>query len=173
MSRHPLPGEPQRRLAQARPLVSRYDDGDRVPNPVLQEEGMPEWMQPLLEAIAASMSAHGPESPLGLRYRQLDDVWDLLVYPMPVEMVGGAHDGGRASPGFSLDLEALHFAIDRITSVEWDAHGCLPDNDGHGPCIAIRGNFAGRQIWLRILADAPADVEAAVKVDTTSRTPNR
>ncbi len=130
---------------------------------------MPEWMQPLIDAIAASMSAHGPESPLGLRYRQLDDVWDLLVYPMPVEMIGGAHDGGRACPGFSLDLESLHLAIDRVESVAWDAHGASPDNDDLGPCIAIRGEFGGQPIWLRILAHAPADVEPAAKVDATPR----
>jgi hypothetical protein len=56
---------------------------------------MPDWMAPLIEMIAANMSAHGPGSPHGLRYRQVDDVWDMLVYATPVEMIGGAHDGQK------------------------------------------------------------------------------
>jgi hypothetical protein len=36
----------------------------------------------------------------------------------------------------------------------------------------IRGKFAGQPIWLRILAHAPADVEAAVKVDASPRRPD-
>lgn len=132
---------------------------------------MPEWMQPLIDAVAANMAAHGPESPLGLRYRQLDDVWDLLVYPMPIEMIGGAHDGGRASPSFSLDLEGVRSALSRVESIAWDAHGAGPDNDEVGPCISIRGQFAAFQVWLRVLAHAPADVGPAVKVDATSKLP--
>ena len=49
--------------------------------------------------------------------------WDVLVYALPVEMVGGAHDGGLATPGFSLDLQSLRAAFARVDAFAWDAHG--------------------------------------------------
>jgi hypothetical protein len=129
----------------------------------------PDWTGPLAEAVAACMSAHGPAGPLGMRYRTADGVWDVLLYPMPVEMVGGAHDGGVACPSFSLDLEALRAVFSPIEALSWDAHGVGPDNSDAGPWICVRGQYAGRSVWLRILAYAPADVEPAMKVDATGR----
>jgi hypothetical protein len=152
--------------AQAWTVDSRYHD---VQYSLTEDTPMPEWMERLVEAIAANMAAHGPESPLGVRYRQLDDVCDLVVYPMPVEMIGGPHDGGRACPSFSLDLDGLLSAITHVNSVTWDAHGAGLENDGVGPCVVIQGEFAEYQILLRVLANAPADVEPRVKVDTTGR----
>src|SRR5689334_10776033 len=90
---------------------------------------MPAWIQPLVEAVNASMSANGPEGPLGLRYRQLAECWDLLLYPLPVEMIGGAHDGGLACPSFSLDLDGLRSAFTRVDALGWDAHGVGDNQD--------------------------------------------
>jgi hypothetical protein len=142
-----------------------------VPHYRSEEKSMPEWMEPLIEAIAANMSAHGPNSPLGLRYRQLDDVWDMLVYATPVEMIGGAHDGGRACPSFSFDVEGLRSAIGQVDSVTWEPHGARTVDDDVGPCIVIRGRFGSHAILLRVLAHAPLDVEPAVKVDATGKSP--
>jgi hypothetical protein len=59
------------------------------------------------------MTSHGVPEPLGFRFREEDGAWDVLVYPPPVELVGGAHEGGVASPCFSLNLERVRAAFGR------------------------------------------------------------
>jgi hypothetical protein len=74
-----------------------------------------------------------------------------------VELVGGAHDGGLVSPGFSLDLERVRAAFERVEDLNWNAH-CVGPGD-EGPCISVEGQFAGHEVWLRVLAYAPDDEE--------------
>ncbi len=122
----------------------------------------PAWMEALAHAVAASMTAYSPIGPLGLRYRRQQGLFDILVYPLPLEMLGGAHDGGLAAPNFSLALPELLSAFSRVDAVHWNAHGV---GDDDGPCVSIEGLYQGHQIWLRVLACAPADVEPGLKVN--------
>src|SRR5262245_3986049 len=128
---------------------------------------VPAWLEPLVEAVATALTAHGPAGPLGLRYRQVEGVWDVLAYALPVELVGGAHDGGLAAPGFSLDLHALLASFSRVDLFTWDAPGTGPAGAECGPCISVEGEFGGRKVWLRVLAYAPDDESPALKVDAT------
>jgi hypothetical protein len=128
---------------------------------------VPAWLEPLVEAVASALTAHGPAGPLGLRFRQVEGVWDVLAYALPVELVGGAHDGGLAAPGFSLDLHALLASFSRVDALAWDAHGTGPVGAECGPCVSVEGEFAGRKVWLRVLAYAPDDESPALKVDAT------
>ncbi len=122
----------------------------------------PAWMEALVHAVAGSMTPYSPIGPLGLRYRQLPGVFDVLVYPLPLEMVGGAHDGGLASPNFSLSLPDLLSAFTRVDAVHWNAQGLAGDE---GPYVSIEGSYQGYQVWLRVLACAPADVGPGLKVN--------
>ena len=128
---------------------------------------LPAWLEPLVEAVSQSLTVHGPEGLLGLRYREAEGLWDLLLYALPVEMVGGAHDGGLAAPGFAVDLKRLGSAFTRVDVVSWDALGTCPANAEDGPCVSVQGEFAGRSVWLRVLAYAPADVGPVRKVAAT------
>jgi hypothetical protein len=130
---------------------------------------LPNWLEPLVEAVTSGITVHGPEGQLGLRYRRVEGVWDVLIYSLPVEMVGGAHDGGLASVGFSLDLRGLLAALTRVDALGWDAHGTCPENSEEGPCVSVEGEISGRKVWVRVLAYAPADVRPAAKVDATGR----
>jgi hypothetical protein len=125
---------------------------------------VPAWLESLVEAVAGGLTAQGPPGPLGFRYLEEEGAWEVLVYPLPVEMVGGAHDGGVVSPGFSLDLEGLRSLFDRVDAFGWDAHGLAPDD---GPSISMEGLYQGREVWLRVLAFAPDDEEPGMKWDTT------
>src|SRR6516225_11633685 len=125
---------------------------------------MPGWMEALTGAVADCLTVHGPEAPLGLRFRQDGDVWDVQVYPLPVEVVGGAHDGGLAAVGFEADLDRLRAAFGRVDAVGWDAHGSSPANADEGPCVWVEGEVAGRRVWLRLLASAPEGVAPAARV---------
>ena len=60
---------------------------------------VPAWLDVLVGVVTEAMEAHAPV-PMGLRYREEDGDWEVLVYPLPVELIGGAHDGGVVVPGF-------------------------------------------------------------------------
>ena len=58
------------------------------------------WMTELVEAVAGCMEAHSPMGALGWRYQEEDELAELVVYPTPVALVGGEHDGAIVLPGF-------------------------------------------------------------------------
>src|SRR5262249_46277330 len=107
---------------------------------------------------------HGMPGRLGLRYREEEGAWEVLVYQVPVELVGGRHDGEVVSPGFTLDLEQVRSAFTRVEDLSWQAH---PLGEGaEGPCVSGEGRYAGQEVWLRVLAFAPDDEEAGERFDT-------
>ena len=128
---------------------------------------MPQWIDDLAAVVADAMTAHAPPGRLGLRYLEDDGAWEVLVYTLPVELVGGRHDGEVVSPGFSLDIEQVRSAFTRVDDVSWQAHS-LSDHDD-GPCVSVEGEYAGRQVWLRVLAFAPDDEEPGETLDTNRR----
>jgi len=123
---------------------------------------VPGWLDALVETVAGAMTTQAVPGSLGLRYREEEGAWEVLVYPLPVELVGGAHDGSVVSPGFSLDVEQVRVAFSRVDAVNWQAH---PFDEDEGPEVSIEGEYAGREVWLRILAFAPGDEEPGFKVD--------
>jgi hypothetical protein len=90
-------------------------------------------------------------------YRAEDGFWEVDIYPIPVELVGGAADGAVVTPAFSLDLERLRTAFTRIDDFGWSVLGWA---DGHGPFVWIEGLCQGRGLFLRVLAHAPEGEEA-------------
>jgi hypothetical protein len=125
-----------------------------------------DWLGLLQDAVAACVEADSPMGPLGLRYREEDGFWEVWVYPTPVELVGGAHDGAVVEPGFSLDLEQLRAAFESITDFGWNALGL---NDPDGPHVYVEGVFRGREVFLQVLAYAPEGEEPGLRVDATRR----
>ena len=66
-------------------------------------ESMPlVWLHRLVEAVAGCMEAGSPMGPLGYRYGEDDGMWQIDLYPTPVELIGGAADGEVMAPGFCL-----------------------------------------------------------------------
>jgi hypothetical protein len=79
----------------------------------------PAWLENLVEVISECVEAQSPMGPLGYRSLAQGDPCELLVYPTPVELVGGAEDGAVVLPGFSLDLQALLAHFDRVEACRW------------------------------------------------------
>jgi hypothetical protein len=52
-----------------------------------------DWLNTLREAVGGCVGADGPMGPLGLRYCEEGGLWEVWLYPTPVELVGGRHDG--------------------------------------------------------------------------------
>jgi hypothetical protein len=126
----------------------------------------PAWLDGLLEAVAGCVEADSPLGPLGLRYREEDGCWEVLIYPTPVELVGGPQDGAVVAPGFTLDLEQLRGLFARVAACGWNALGL---DSPEGPYIDIEGVYQGRDVYLRVLAQAPDDEEPGLKFDLTRR----
>ena len=122
----------------------------------------PTWLDDLMELVAANMEPDSVQGPLGYRYGEEEGFWEVIVYPTPVELVGGAVDGEVVAPGFTLDLEGLRSGFDSIVDSRWNALGTIPSE---GPYLAIEGTFQGHDLFLQILAYAPDDEEPSIKVD--------
>ena len=100
--------------------------------------------------------------PLAFRYGEEDGFWEVILYPTPVELVGGASDGEVVQPGFTLDLEGLRSAFEQIDALSWNSLGF---GDSEGPYVAIEGKVQGHTVYLQILAYAPEDEEPGMKLD--------
>jgi hypothetical protein len=120
-----------------------------------------DWLDRLLEAVEVTLEPESPMGPLALVYREEEGFWEVDAYPTPVELVGGAEDGALVSPGFSLDLERLRSAFERIDGTGWNAFGWY---DGDGPFIWVEGSFQGRDVFLRVLSQAPEGEEPGAKL---------
>jgi hypothetical protein len=126
------------------------DDGDRLPD----------WLKILVDLVVDCIEVESPAGPLGVRWGRDDDFWEVTIYPTPVELVGGAVDGEVVTPGFTLDLERLRTAFTRLDAFGWNALGLGQD----GPCIQLEGDFMARQLFLRVLAQAPQDEAPGAKL---------
>ena len=126
------------------------------------------WLDDLLEAVAGCAEAGSPMGPLGLRHREEEGFWEVWIYPTPVELVGGAHDGAVVAPDFCLDLERLRSTFEVVADFGWNALGLhCPE----GPYVHVEGVYRGREVYLQVLAQAPHDEEPGLKLDATRRPP--
>lgn len=121
-----------------------------------------DWLKPLLDAVSACVDPDSPMGPLGARAWEEDGIWDVWIYPTPVELVGGSEDGLMVAPGFALNLEQLRSAFDSIADFGWEALGLICDE---GPHIYIQGLYQGHTIVLQVLAEAPENEEPGLKFD--------
>src|SRR5262245_30945899 len=96
---------------------------------------VPDWLDTLVATVANAMMAHGLPGRMGFRYAEEDGTWEVLVYTLPVELVGGPHDGEVVAPGFSLDVEQLRSAFTRVDAISWQAQS-FGEHD-NGPLVSI------------------------------------
>jgi hypothetical protein len=125
------------------------------------ESDDPAWLEDLLELVSGCLKPDALPAALGCRYREEDGLWEVVMFFRPVEIVGGASDGEVVHAGFSLDFDALQSGFDDVDASGWDALGSRgPD----GPHVWIEGEFAEREVLLRVLAYSPEDAEP-VKIE--------
>ena len=128
------------------------------------ESRPPAWMESLVDTVGDCLEVYSEAGPLTFRWGQEDDLWRVMVYLAPVELVGGASDGAMVYPSFSLDLQELTSALDETAAVRWHAHS-LSNHDFAGPHIAVEGTYQGRYVYLQVLSDAPEDEGPGHKVN--------
>ncbi|MEM9092175.1 MAG: hypothetical protein AAGC93_26000 [Cyanobacteria bacterium P01_F01_bin.53] len=112
------------------------------------------WLESLADLVCISVEAYSAMGPFGFRYRQDDEDWELIVYPTPVELMGGSEDGALVHSGFSLDIQFLLSRFEQVTAVQWLTHD-FGVSEPEGPQLSIEGIYQGHNIWLRVLAEPP------------------
>lgn len=135
-------------------------------NPLEQVEER--WLLDLFDSVTASFEAQSPMGSPGMRYHEEEGFWEVCIFPTPVELIGGAHDGDIVEPEFTVDLEQLRSAFDSITAFAWTALGL---NFEEGPHVSVEGVYRERQIFLQILAHAPEDEEPGLRFDASEKPP--
>jgi hypothetical protein len=131
----------------------------------------PDWLESLVERVADCMEGHGPAG--SVQYRcwteeeEDEELWEILVYPTPIELVGGAVDGAVVAPGFTLDLQDLSSLFDRVDVFLWEAEAFVPE-DAEVPNVSIEGIYQGHSVVLRLLSEAPEDEEPGFELEIGS-----
>jgi len=126
------------------------------------------WLETLVDFVSNCIKAHSPMGPLEYWYRLEEDIVELILYPTPVELVGGAVDGALVVPGFSLDLHMLPTAFERVEAMHWQAHSMGP-YDFEGPHLSLEGIYQGHYVWLRVLSEPPEEAEPGLRLDTSGQ----
>ena len=123
----------------------------------------PQWIEDLVGAVSVCLSVHSPMGPLGYRYLPDEEWWILLVYPTPVELLGGAEDGAQMVTGFTLEVRDLLAVFSDIEAIHWQTQS-FGDHDLLGPHLSIEGVYQDHQVWLQVLAEPPEDEEPQMKL---------
>ncbi len=125
---------------------------------------VPTWLESLIDVIAACIEPHDQIGPLGYLYNIDSDIWEIIVYPCPLELTEESEENTKVSPRFSLDMELLRSSFERVETIFWNAHDMGP-YDTFGPHIALEGTYQGNKVYLQILAYAPEDEKPEIQLD--------
>jgi hypothetical protein len=131
-----------------------------------EDDEIEAWLEAMMNDVGGCIEAQGIMGPLGGRYRVEGEFIDVVVFPTPVELVGGADDGDVFDVDYMLDLEQLRAAFDRVDALGWSALG---QNDPLGPHVSVEGVYQGRETYLQVLAAAPEDAEPGIKFDVNDK----
>ena len=126
----------------------------------------PGWLESLVDDVASCVEAHNVLGPLGYRWVEEGDMWEVMIYPAPAQLAGGPEDGATVAPGFSLDVHQLCATFEKIVDVHWQAQAFGP-HDHTGQHISIEGVYKGHHIFLQVLSEAPDDEEPRFTVDAS------
>ncbi len=134
----------------------------------------PAFIPALLDVLLTAVVPDGVIGPLGYRWWGPDTPgssyagWTVVVYPTPHELRGGANDGAKGSAGFTLNLAVILGAFSGLEMLDWHAP-VQYNGDLDGPEISVKGQFAGKSVWLRVFHLPPHDEPASVVIDPIAR----
>lgn len=115
------------------------------------------WLSKLVDEVAAHVTSWDGDIPLQCHvFRNRDegrDEWEVTLFGEPQNF------GGRlASLNFdaALSVNVLHVAavFENVEACHWQTAN-IDGTDELGPHFAVTGSYQGRQVWLRILGQAP------------------
>jgi len=113
----------------------------------------PRWLERFVRDISGMVRSYD-NAPLGCHYYLAHDCWEVTVFLMPVEVVGGGRDGESLVLPFHVDLPSVPLLFDEVETFTWQT-ARLGASDDLGQHISVTGRVGDDAVWLRILADAP------------------
>ncbi len=119
----------------------------------------PRWLERFVRDISAMVRSYD-QTPLGCHYHLAQDCWEITVFVMRVEVVGGGRDGEELVLPFHVDLPSLPTLFDEVETFTWQT-ARLGRHDDLGQHISLTGRVGEDAVWLRILADAPEHTPTA------------
>jgi hypothetical protein len=132
----------------------------------------PQWIVTLMdEVVVDCVRPMGFIGHLGYRFWSPDDPtnpstsWVVVAYPTANEVRGQNRlDGAMFVSGFSLDVGRLLASLTPVAEVVWNMPAKY-NNSLDGPELSVRGQFAGKHVWLRFFHLPPPDESPAFAVD--------
>ncbi len=119
----------------------------------------PRWLDRLVRDITSMVRSYD-NAPVGCHYHQAHDCWEVSVFVMRVEVVGGVRDGEQLVLPFHVDLPTLPTLFDEVETFTWQT-APFGQHDDLGQHISLTGRIGEDAVWLRILADAPTQSPTA------------
>lgn len=120
----------------------------------------PSWVQWLGNDTVRTISCKDEnESPIGCHYFYDSDadMWEISVFAAATEIIGGPLDGTRFSTPVTINLSAFAGLFDSTPEVRPASD---PRNTDQRPShVSCEGRVRGRTVWLRVLKNAPDEVE--------------
>ena len=112
------------------------------------------WLKVLVDVVAKAIEPLGPSAALGCHFVQIDGIWEVTLFAESVEVLGGPEDGTVKQSRFAVRIGEVLDVFQSITECNWQAHSAGAGDD-LGAHLAVEGIYKGRQVWLRIPAQAP------------------
>lgn len=112
------------------------------------------WLQTFADSVARSIAFAESSTTFGCHFCLADGVWEVTLFAEAVEVVGGPKDGSIKKSSFGVHITEILDLFQNITSCAWQAQP-MGDDDDLGPHLSVEGNYKGRNVWLRVLAEPP------------------
>ena len=126
-----------------------------VSKPTVPTPAPPEWLADLANRIAGRFEPIDEFASVCCHFADGGDCWELTLFLSTTEQMGGAKDGQRLFSRFAFDLFDLSETLDLVERLYWQPLPITP-GDEVGPHIGLMGQYDGRTVWVRILAQ-PGD----------------
>jgi len=133
---------------------------------------VPPWLSYLVnDVLLECITPLGFIGQIGYRYWGPDEpgnpsqLWVIAAYPT-ANVIRGAHaqDGAVFVSGFQFDIGKLFLALTDLKEITWNNPttytGALD-----GPELSLKGEFMGKQLWLRFFNVPPPDEAPAFAVN--------
>ena len=88
-------------------------------------------------------------------YAEECDEWEVALFVSATEVVGGPRDRTIVPCRMQIDVTHLVDVFDIQPKIYWQT-GVHQDEEETARHLSLKGSVRGRQVWLRVLAQAPS-----------------
>lgn len=121
-------------------------------NPLVPAPAPPEWLAGLANQLASRIDPVDQSAAVSCHFADGgEDGWEVTLFLAAREQIGGPRDGQRLFSRFLFELASTTELFDRVDQFYWQPVAIGPA-DEVGPHVAIEGEYDGRRVWVRILA---------------------